>query len=48
MTIVALADELHIKADTIIKAVKRGDDTFTKVLGSDGITKIALLERRSA
>jgi hypothetical protein len=48
MTLVALADELGAKADSIDKAVRRGAGTFTKVLGQDGIHRIALVSRRTA
>ena len=47
MTIAAIAEELDAKPDSVIKAVNRGR-LFTKVPGSDGIARIALMERRIA
>ncbi len=47
MTIVAIAEELDAKADSLTKAVNRRKE-FTKVSGSDGVTRIALVERRTA
>ena len=46
LTLVAIADELDAKVDTITKAVTRSS-AFTKVPGADGITRIALVERRT-
>ena len=48
MTLVALADELGAKVDSIDKATRRGQGTFTKVLGPDGIHRIALVAKRTA
>jgi hypothetical protein len=47
MTQAALVDQLGAKPDTIKKAVQRNDDTFTRVLGMDGIHRIGLIERRA-
>jgi hypothetical protein len=47
MTFAALAEELGAKTDSVIKAANR-NKTFTKVSGTDGITRIALVERRVA
>jgi hypothetical protein len=43
-----LAERLQAKPDAIKKAAQRGTRTFTKVLGSDGVTRLALVERRTA
>ncbi len=48
MTLVALADELEAKADSIDKAARRGHKTFTRVVGQDGIHRIALVAKRMA
>jgi len=49
LTLAALADELGgAKVDSIDKAVRRGQKLFTRVEGSDGITRIALLSKRIA
>lgn len=48
MTIPDIATELDIKLDSIIKAVTRAEGrVFTRVTGSDGKARIALLERAS-
>ena len=47
LTCAQLSDELGAKLDTVIKAANRSK-AFTKVAGSDGITRIALAERRVA
>ena len=48
MTYAQLADELGAKLDTVIKAANRGP-SFTKISShQDGITRIALVERRIA
>lgn len=44
-TLVEIADALGAKVDTVTKAVTRSS-LFTKVSSPDGITKIALVERR--
>ena len=46
-TFAEIAAELDAKVDTVTKAVNR-HRAFTKVAGNDGITRIALIERRSA
>ena len=46
LTIAIIANELGAKEDSIIKAAKRGKDTFQKVLSQDGIHRLALVERR--
>jgi hypothetical protein len=48
MTVFALAEELGAKPDSIDKAARRGQKTFTRVLGQDGIQRIALVEKRFA
>lgn len=51
LTLAALADELDAKVDSIEKAVKRQDQTFTRVTGPDGVFRVALLDpahRRTA
>jgi len=47
LTQAALASELEVSGDTIKKAVQRSRTTFTRIEGSDGITRIALMERGS-
>lgn len=47
LTYAQLADTLTAKVDSVIKAAKR-NDTFQKVLSQDGVTRIALVERRIA
>jgi len=47
MTQAALASELEVSGDAIKKAVQRGRNTFTRVESSDGITRVALVERGS-
>ena len=47
MTIAAIAEQLDAKGDTVKKAVQRSP-SLTKVLSADGITRIALVERRIA
>ena len=45
MTLVALADDLSAKVDSVEKAVKRRASIFTKVDGRDGVSRVALLAR---
>ena len=45
LTLARLADELGEKVDSVKKAAAR-KDAFIKVLGQDGIQRIALVERR--
>lgn len=47
LTLAEIAEELDAKTDTVLKAVQRSK-AFTKVAGHDGVTRIALIERRSA
>jgi hypothetical protein len=47
MTIALLANELEAIPDSVEKAAKRGKQ-FTRVLGQDGIQRIALVERSVA
>jgi hypothetical protein len=46
LTYAELADDLGAKVDTIIKTTGRSPE-FTKVLGADGVTRIALVSRRT-
>jgi hypothetical protein len=49
LTMAAIAGELEVPVDTIVKTVKRQEGKrFTKVPGMDGVYRIGLLERRSA
>jgi len=48
MTLALLAEELAAKVGSIDKAARRGQQLFTRVEGEDGITRIALVERRIA
>jgi predicted transcriptional regulator len=45
MTQVALASELEVSQDAIKKAIQRSRTTFTRIEGSDGVTRIALMDR---
>ena len=45
-TYAQLAEDLDAKVDSIIKATTRKTKTFTKVAGDDGVTRLALVERR--
>lgn len=47
MTIAHIAEELGSKVDTVTKAATR-NKAFTRVPGSDGVARIALVERRLA
>ena len=47
-TIATLAEELGAKVDTVEKVVKRKSKIFTRIPGSDGVQRIALLEGRAA
>jgi hypothetical protein len=47
LTYAAMAEELGAKTDSVIKAANRGK-AFTHVQSPDGITRIALAERRIA
>ncbi len=46
MTAAALADELGAKVETVERKVRAYPKLFARVLGSNGITRIALAERR--
>ncbi len=49
LTLAALADEIDAKQDTLKKTIDRSKGRlFTRVSGADGVTRIALVERRSA
>jgi hypothetical protein len=48
LTLAALAEETGGSAETLDRYVRRSSDRYTKIEGADGITRIALLERRSA
>ena len=43
-----LAEALEAKVDSVEKAAKRKDTVFTKVAGSDGVYRLALVERRAS
>jgi hypothetical protein len=47
-TLASLAAELNATVDTLDRTVSRKDALFTRVADSDGITRIALVERRTA
>jgi hypothetical protein len=47
-TLVALADELSASVETLDRTVRRKTLLFTKVSGQDGVTRIALVERRAS
>lgn len=48
LTYAAIANELDAKVDTVEKTVTRSKGRlFTKVTGADGITRVALVERRT-
>jgi hypothetical protein len=48
LTVAAIADELELKEDTVIKALKRNDKTFVIVPGEGGPSRYGLAERRPA
>lgn len=48
LTFAAIAEELNAKTDSVIKAVTRNTRTFTRLDGPDGVTRIALVSRRTA
>jgi len=48
LTLVAMAGELDAKVDTLDRTVRRSPRLFTRVAGADGVTRIALVERRPA
>ena len=45
-TLASLAEQLSAKVDSVDRTVRRHSDTFTRVTGSDGVARIALVERR--
>ncbi|MBI3049239.1 MAG: hypothetical protein HYY76_13120, partial [Acidobacteria bacterium] len=48
-TLATIASELnHDKVDSIDRIVRKHKNLFTKVSGNDGITRIALVERRAS
>jgi hypothetical protein len=47
-TLAALAEDLGEKVDTVDRTVRRKSQLFTKVSSTDGITRIALVERRAS
>lgn len=48
LTLVALAEELDAKADTIDRTVRRMRKVFTRLDGDDGVARIALVTRDAA
>jgi len=48
LTLSEIANELGEKVDTVTKAATRNKATFTRILHSDGIHRIALVERRAS
>lgn len=47
-TLATLADDLGASVDTLDRTVRRRSGLFTRVSGSDGIRRIALVERRAS
>ena len=47
-TLASLAEQLSANVESINRTVRRYPDLFVKVSGDDGITRIALLERRAS
>ena len=47
-TLASLSENLDAKVDTVKKAVQRHPHLFTRITGSDGIHRIALVERRAS
>jgi hypothetical protein len=47
-TVQSLAEELSATIDTIERTVRRKNGLFTRLTGADGVSKIALVERREA
>ena len=48
-TLATIASELnHDRVDSIDRIVRKHKNLFTKVSGSDGITRVALIERRAS
>lgn len=48
LTMASLAEDLGAKVETIERTVRRKDGLFMRVSSADGVTRIALVERRSA
>jgi len=48
LTLARLADELGANVDTLDRTVRRKSGMFTRVSDEDGVTRIALVERRTA
>ena len=48
MTLALLSEELDANVDSIDRTVRRKDRVFARTDGSDGVARIALLERRSS
>ena len=48
LTLAALAKELEAKVETLERTVRRKGNVFTKVSGSDGVTRIALVARQAS
>jgi hypothetical protein len=48
LTLAAISEELDAKLDSVIKAANRGERSFTRITGQDGIMRIALVERHVA
>jgi hypothetical protein len=47
-TLAVLAAELDAKPDSLERIVRRHKNLFTRIPGSDGIQRIALVERRAS
>jgi hypothetical protein len=47
-TLAVMADELAEKVETLDRTVRRKSALFTRIPGTDGITRIALVERRAS
>jgi hypothetical protein len=48
-TLAAIASELnHDNVESLDRVVRKHKDLFMKVAGSDGVTRIALVERRAS
>jgi hypothetical protein len=48
LTLAALSSELTANVDTLDRTVRRKNGLFTRITGSDGVARIALVERRIA
>jgi hypothetical protein len=47
-TLATLAEELSANVESLDREVRRKKHVFARIPGADGVTRIALLERRSA